>query len=110
MLVAFLVEGVVEQQRPALAVLLATGATTSAIASGLAIHVGKLLAVGLALGAIAAHALAAVIDLVAPVIPLSFDIENLAAVAALLAISAFAAAFVPLVRLKGIDPLEAFRG
>ena len=109
LLVAFLVEGVVEQRRAAFAVLLATGATTSAIAAGLALHVAKLLGIGLLLGVAAAHLLAAVIDVVAPVIPLRYAIADLAVVAALLAASGFVAAFVPLVRLKNIDPLEAFR-
>lgn len=109
MLVAFLIEGVVEQRRAAFAVLLATGATTSAIAAGLALHVAKLLGIGLLLGVAAAHLLAAAIDAVAPVIPLRYAIGDLAVVATLLAASGFVAAFVPLVRLKNIDPLEAFR-
>jgi predicted lysophospholipase L1 biosynthesis ABC-type transport system permease subunit len=109
LLVAFLIEGVVEHRRAALAVLLATGATTATIAAGLALHVAKLLGIGLLIGVVAAHLLAAVIDLVAPVIPLRYAIADLAAVATLLAASGFVAAFVPLVRLKNIDPLEAFR-
>ena len=109
LLVAFLIEGVVEQRRASLAVLLATGATTAAIAAGLALHVAKLLGIGLLVGAVAAHLLSAVIDLVAPVIPLRYAISDLAAVATLLAVSGFLAAFVPLIRLKNIDPLEAFR-
>ena len=109
LLVAFLIEGVVEERRGELAVLLATGATPSAISSGLAIHAAKLLGAGIVIGAIAAHLLAATIDLVAPVIPLSFSIADMSVVAALLAMSGFLAALVPLFRLKDIDPLEAFR-
>ena len=109
LLVAFLIEGVVEQRRAAFAVLLATGATTGAIAAGLALHVARLLGIGLLLGVAAAHLLAAAIDAVAPVIPLRYAIADLAVVATLLAASGFVAAFVPLVRLKNIDPLEAFR-
>ncbi len=109
LLVAFLIEGVVEQRRASLAVLLATGATTGSIAAGLALHVAKLLGFGLLLGVVAAHILATVIDLLAPVIPLRYAIADLAAVVTLLAVSGLLAAFVPLIRLKNIDPLEAFR-
>lgn len=109
LLVAFLIEGVVEERRGELAVLLATGATPTAIAAGLAIHAAKLLGTGIVIGAIAAHLLAATIDLVAPVIPLSYSIADMSIVAALLAMSGFLAALVPLFRLKDIDPLEAFR-
>ena len=109
LLVAFLIEGMVEERRGELAVLLATGATPSAIGAGLAIHAAKLLSAGIVIGAIAAHLLATTIDLVAPVIPLSFSIADMAVVSALLAMSGFLAALVPLFRLKDIDPLEAFR-
>ena len=109
LLVAFLIEGVVEERRGELAVLLATGATPSVIGAGLAIHAARLLIAGIGIGTIAAHLLAATIDLVAPVIPLSYSMADMALVAALLAMSGILAALVPLVRLKDIDPLEAFR-
>jgi putative ABC transport system permease protein len=109
LLVAFLIEGVVEEKRGELAVLLATGATPSAIAAGLAIHAAKLLGIGIVTGALAAHLLSAAIDFVAPVIPLSFSIADMSIVTGLLAISGFLAALAPLFRLKDIDPLEAFR-
>jgi hypothetical protein len=109
LLVAFLIEGVVEEKRGELAVLLATGATPSAIAAGLAIHAAKLLGIGIVIGALAAHLLSAAIDFIAPVIPLSFSIVDLAIVSGLLAVSGFLAALAPLLRLKDIDPLEAFR-
>ena len=109
LLVAFLIEGVVEERRGELAVLLATGARPAAIAGGLAIHAAKLLVTGIVLGAGLAHLLAATIDHVAPVIPLSYSPVDMSIVFALLATSGMVAALVPLFRLKDIDPLEAFR-
>ncbi|MEO6260184.1 MAG: ABC transporter permease [Thermoanaerobaculia bacterium] len=109
LLVAFLIEGVVEERRGELAVLLATGATPPVIGAGLAIHAAKLLIAGIGIGTLAAHLLAATIDRIAPVIPLRYSLTDMAMVAALLALSGIVAALVPLVRLKDIDPLEAFR-
>lgn len=109
LLVAFLIEGVVEQRRGELAVLLATGATPATIATGLMMNAAKLLVAGIAVGAVAAHLLAYLIEVVAPVIPLAYSIGDLVVVTTLLSISGILAAFVPLVRLKDIDPLEAFR-
>ncbi len=109
LLVAFLIEGLVEERRGELAVLLATGATPSAIGIGLMIHAAKLLGSGIAAGALSAHLLAFVIDRVAPVIPLSYSAADFLMVTALLSISGILAAIVPLIRLKDIDPLEAFR-
>lgn len=109
LLVAFLIEGVVEERRGELAVLLATGATPARIGKGLMLHAAKLLGAGIAAGAGAAHLLAFLIDVVAPVIPLAYSIGDLLIVATLLSISGILAAFAPLIRLKDIDPLEAFR-
>jgi ABC-type antimicrobial peptide transport system permease subunit len=109
LLIAFLIEGVVEQRRGELAVLLATGATPLAIAAGLGIHAAKLLVSGIVIGAAGAHLLAATIDFFAPVIPLSYSVTDMCMVAVLLALSGIIAALLPLYRLKDIDPLEAFR-
>jgi ABC-type antimicrobial peptide transport system permease subunit len=109
LLVAFLVESLVEGRRNELAVLLAIGIPPPAIVAGLSLHVAKLLACGIVAGAIAAHALAAIIDFVAPVIPLSYTVKDLFIVAAILGASGFVASLVPIARLRHIDPLEAFR-
>ena len=109
LLVAFLMEGVVEERRGELAVLLAAGATPAAIASGLTLHAAKLLGTGIAAGAIAAHLLSWLIDVIAPVIPLTYSAADLLLVAALLSASGLFASVVPVLRLKDIDPLEAFR-
>ena len=109
LLVAFLIESVVETRRGELATLLATGAAPQVIAAGLAIHAAMLLACGVLAGAAAAHLLAAAIDRIAPVIPLSYSLHDFALAAALLSAAGMAAAIVPLIRLRHIDPLEAFR-
>lgn len=109
LLVAFLIEGVVEERRGELAVLLATGTTPAAIGRGLLLHAAKLLGTGMVIGVALAHLLRFLIEVFAPVIPLAYSIHDLAIVTALLSISGILSAFVPLIRLKNIDPLEAFR-
>lgn len=109
LLVAFLVEGIVEERRGELAVLLATGARPLTIGMGLALHTIRLLATGITLGATAASLLAWALDHIAPVVPLTSSARDFAIVAALLTGSGIAACCVPLIQLKDIDPLEAFR-
>jgi putative ABC transport system permease protein len=109
LLVAFLIEGVVEERRGELAVLLAAGATPATIGRGLMVHAAQLLLAGIALGAASAHLLAFAIDFIAPIIPLTFSLRDLLIVAVALSLSGVIAALVPLLRLKDIDPLEAFR-
>lgn len=109
LLVAFLVEGVVEERRGELAVLLAAGARPLAIGFGLTLHAAQLVATGIAAGVALAHLMSWIIDRVAPVIPLRYSIGDLLLVATLLSISGIVASVIPVLRLKNIDPLEAFR-
>ncbi|HMC21624.1 MAG TPA: FtsX-like permease family protein [Thermoanaerobaculia bacterium] len=109
LLVAFLIEGVVEERRGELAVLLATGATPAAITRGLTLHAATLLAAGIATGTACAHLLSWLIDTFAPVIPLTYSADDLLLVATLLSASGLFASIIPVLRLKDIDPLEAFR-
>jgi pyrroline-5-carboxylate reductase len=85
------------------------GAGAAAIAGGLTLHAASLLGTGIAAGAIAAHLLSWLIDVTAPVIPLEYSTGDLLLVATLLSASGLFASIVPVLRLKNIDPLEAFR-
>ncbi len=109
LLVAFLIEGVVEERRGELAVLLATGMTPAAIAGGLTLHAARLLVAGIAAGTACAHLLSWGLDLAAPVVPLTYSSGDLLIVASMLSAAGVIASVVPLLRLKDIDPLEAFR-
>ena len=109
LLVAFLIEGVVEARRAELAVLLAAGATQTAIGAGLLLHAATLLGSGIAAGAASAYLLAYILDIVAPVIQLAYSMLDLLMVVIVLSLAGGVAALVPLVRLRDIDPLEAFR-
>lgn len=109
LLVAFLIHGIFEERRGELAVLLAAGATPAAIGSGIAFRAAEVLATGIAMGVASAHLLAWTIDRVAPVMPLALTTHDLLLVAALLSISGIAASVLPIIHLKDIDPLEAFR-
>ena len=98
-----------EHRRGDLAVLLAAGATPATIGGGLTLHASELLLTGICAGALCAHLLSAVLDAVAPIIPLHYVTSDLLFVAALLSTAGLLASAIPIFRLKDIDPLEAFR-
>ena len=109
LLAAFLVNGVIEERRADLAVLLAAGARPATIAGGLTLHAASLLAGGIGAGTIAAYVLGRLMDRVAPVIPLEYSTADLGLVVVLLTASGLLTSVIPVFRLKDIDPLEAFR-
>ncbi|MEW6688772.1 MAG: ABC transporter permease [Pseudomonadota bacterium] len=108
-LVGLLVEGLVENRKTDLAVLLALGAGTRSIGTGLARAVAKVLGAGLLLGAAAALALGLVLERWMPTVELTFRLADLAWASCLFGAAGLAAIAVPLARLGRIDPLEAFR-
>jgi putative ABC transport system permease protein len=108
-LVVMLVQGLVDDRRADVAVLLALGAAVPAIARGLLGRAALIVAAGAGSGAGLAIALAATLDRIAPGIELPFGGVAFAAVLALFLGAGLAAATVPVLRLRRVDPLEAFR-
>ncbi len=108
-LVALLVHAVVEEGRADIAVLLALGAETTALAGGVIREAAALVAVGGLIGTTMAFALGTLLERLMPVIPLTFHLINVLGVLLVFAAAGIAAAVVPILRLRRVDPLEAFR-
>lgn len=108
-LVGLLVHAVVEERRADIAILLALGTSTPAIAAGVLRHVLFLALLGIGTGCGLSWGLAAVLDQVAPAIPLAIAPGDAGIVAVVFLLASLVAALMPVLRLGRIDPLEAFR-
>ena len=109
LLVALLVQGLVEDRRPDIALLGAMGVSVPRIASAVIIHACVLVCAGTVLGAILARGLGAVLDGVLPTVQLAFVPGDVLLTVGAFAVAGIAGALVPVLRLRRIDPLEAFR-
>ena len=108
-LVGLLVLSVVDERRSEIAVLMAVGVRPVPIARGVVTYVAQLLGLGIAIGLALAYGLTLVLDQALPTIPLSLSALDASIVAVVFSLAGIGAAFVPVVQLGTIDPLEAFR-
>ena len=108
-LVGLLVHGVVEERRADIAVLLALGASGRAVGSGIIRFALRLVCIGVLAGSAGAWALAALLDRLLPVIPLNIALLDAMGIALVFIGTGLVAALVPVLSLRKIDPLEAFR-
>jgi putative ABC transport system permease protein len=108
-LIALLSHALVEQSRDEIAVLLALGAPTRGLAGVLVGEALILVTLGFLLGLGAAAALGEAMDRWWPVIPFPVDVIGAVDTLALFAAAGAAAVLLPLLQLRRIDPLEAFR-
>ena len=108
-LVALLAQGLADDRRRDVAVLLALGASARAVGLGVLAHVEKVVFLGAAAGAAAAWVTSAVLDLLAPTVELSFRATDPIVAPAAFGAAAALAALGPVLRLARIDPVEAFR-
>jgi putative ABC transport system permease protein len=108
-LVVLLVQGLVEDRRVDIAVLLALGAGAGKIGMGLVARAGALVLAGGAVGSLLALGLAALLDRFVPDIELAYALTHFAFVLVLFWTAGMLAAVIPVLRLRRIDPLEAFR-
>lgn len=108
-LIALLSHALVEQGRDEIAVLLALGAPTRTLVGVLVGEVLVLVTLGVVLGLVFALALGEAMNRWWPVIP--FPVSPVGAVNTfvLFAAAGAVAALIPLLQLRRIDPLEAFR-
>jgi putative ABC transport system permease protein len=109
LLVALLVQGVVDERQRELAVLLALGAPIGALAIAVLAEAAVLLTLGVALGAAASVGLQRGLGVAVAGLTLQPAAIDVAIIAALFASAGLAAAFLPLLRLRRVDPAEAFR-
>jgi putative ABC transport system permease protein len=108
-LVVLLVQGLAEDRRADIAVLLALGASVPAIGAGLIVRAGVLVFLGGCVGTLLAVALAGFLDRFLPGIELSYTPGMVVSVLTIFLVAGLMAAVIPLLRLRRIDPLEAFR-
>jgi len=108
-LIALLTHAVVEQSRAEIAVLLALGSPVRRLAVVLVGEALALVGVGFLLGLALAGGLGAALDRWRPIIPLPVSLEEAGRVFVLFVVAGVAAAVLPLLQLRRIDPLEAFR-
>lgn len=108
-LVSLLVQSVVEDRKRDIAVLLALGADSGRIAASVIAHGVGLILAGTLAGALLAELLRWSTDRFAPTLELSTRPLDLAGVMLVFVAVGILAAVVPLLRLRRIDPIEAFR-
>ena len=109
LLVALLVQGLVEDRRSDIALLGAMGVSIPRIGAAVILHSGQLVLTGTLLGAVAAGALGRVLDEVLPTVQLAFIPGDVLVTVAAFAVAGVAGALIPVMRLRRIDPLEAFQ-
>jgi len=108
-LVALLVQAVVDDRRQDIAVLLALGAPLSVVARSVVIHSASLVAGGACLGGALTLALAALLRATTPLLELAPRVTDLLWVLAAFGLAGLLVTLAPLLRLRRIDPAEAFR-
>lgn len=108
-LVALLLQGLVEDRRPDVAVLLAMGSPPASLAGALVAHAARLAAAGSVAGAALVPLLALALDRLAPTVELSSHVADAFVVLLLFVAAGAAGGLVPLARLLRVEPVEAFR-
>ncbi len=108
-LVALLVQAAVEDRRQDISVLFAMGAPAHAISLGVVANAARLVVLGGIAGAVLASALHQVLRWSVPTVEMAPRVEDLAVILPLFITSGVFAACLPLLRLRRIDPIEAFR-
>ncbi len=108
-LVALLVQGMVEDRRADIAVLLAMGTRPVSLAGGVIVNVVGLVLAGAMLGAALSQLLEVAIERAVPMIELRFWVGDVAWVLAVFCGAGTLGALLPILRLARVDPLEAFR-
>jgi putative ABC transport system permease protein len=108
-LVALLAQGLAEDRRGDVAVLFALGAPARTVAAGVLVHVEKVVLLGAGAGALAAWVLALAMERLVPTVELAWRAADLVLAPMVFGAASAIAALGPVMRLRRIDPLEAFR-
>ena len=108
-LVALLVQATVDDRLEDIAVLFAMGASTRSIALAVVAHTMFLVLSGTLLGALASRLLAAALVRWIPTIDMSTRLVDTAVALAVFGGIGVLASILPLLRLRRVDPVEAFR-
>jgi MacB-like periplasmic core domain/FtsX-like permease family len=108
-LVALLVQSVVDDRRSEIAVLLAMGVPLSNVSFAILAHVAKLVGTGSVLGGICSFILSTSLERWAPSVEMQTAYSDIIGIVVLLSAVGVLAAILPTARLRLIDPVEAFR-
>jgi ABC-type lipoprotein release transport system permease subunit len=108
-LVVLLVQSVVEDRRSEIAVLLAMGVPYPVIGQGIIGHVARLVAIGSIFGGLCSVVLSLSLEKWVPTVEMQTSIVDIAGSILSLSVISVLAAIVPTLRLRQIDPVEAFR-
>jgi ABC-type antimicrobial peptide transport system permease subunit len=109
LLVAMLVQGAVDDRRRDIAILLALGTPASAVGRSVVLHAEAMVLGGGLLGAALMVALKAILKENTPMVELAPRVTDLVWVVMSFGLASLAATMVQLLRLRRIDPAEAFR-
>lgn len=108
-LVALLVQATVDDRMRDIAVLFAMGAPAGSVARAVVFHATRLVLLGTLLGALSSHALAAALVRWVPTVEMSTRVTDIAGALLVFGVIGVLASSAPLMRLRRIDPVEAFR-
>jgi putative ABC transport system permease protein len=108
-LVVLLIQGLVEDRREDIAVMLAMGNSAFNTGLSLIVRASVLVFSGCLAGSLLAIALARVLDRAAPHIEFTFAAGHFAIVFIIFMAAGLFATLIPLLRLRNVDPLEVFR-
>ena len=107
--VALLAHGSVEDRRREIAILLALGTSASQVALAVVVNAGALVLAGGIIGAFVTLAVAEILRHVLPTLVLAPRLLDAALLIPVFLIVGLVAASIPLLRLRDVDPVEAFR-
>lgn len=108
-LVALLVQATVDDRLRDIAVLFAMGAPAAMVARAVVVHTTRLVLLGTLAGALGAHLLAAALNRWVPTVDMTTRVTDIAGALAVFGAIGVLASAAPLLRLRRIDPVEAFR-
>jgi len=108
-LVVLLVQSVVDDRRSEIAVLLAMGVPYPVISRGIVSHVARLVAIGSLSGGLCSVVLSLCLEKWAPTVEMQTSFADIAGIILSLSVISVLAAILPTLRLRQIDPVEAFR-
>ena len=108
-LVSLLIHSLVEERRSDLAVLLALGLPLRRLWLAVSWQGLRLALIGSLLGIALAYGLGWVLDQVEPVFPVSFGVADAVRLVSIFSTGGLLAALIPVMRLRKLDPLDAFR-
>jgi putative ABC transport system permease protein len=108
-LIGLLILSVVDERRADLAVVIAMGMGTGAAGGGVLAQAAAISLKGTLIGAALSVALKLALDAFLPTIPLRLFPADILLIALLFILAGLGSAVVPVLRLKAVDPLEAFR-